>query len=1199
MKDKSNNLWVGTKNGLLLINLNTGNIIIPKAIDDKEEILKKTSIVSIFQDSKKTFWVGAYGKGLIKFNFDENKNSIINFKQYQYNQYDKNSLGDNRVFSVIEDHKKRIWISSLGNCAINLYNPEKDYFERFYNRESQFLGVHNIMESDGKLWISTESGGLQVFDLETKKVIKVYDRFNKNFPESTIKGIVQDKNHIFWIVTEMGFCRFDPKTEKHRLFNEKEGLAKKYKNFFYPYINQAGEIFYGGDGGMNIFNPDSMFVDAVMPMLRITALKLSNNKVLPSDANSPLTEIIEDTKEITLPYYQNVFTIEFAALHFVNPEKIEYSCLLEGIDKDWQHIGNQMFINYTGLQSGTYIFRLKAINSDGVPCKEELTFKITIRPPWWRSKLAYALYIFGACALIAWGYRSMKLKVKRSQEYANKMTEANERLALVDKMKDEFLANTSHELRTPLNGIIGLTESVIDGVGGELNDVVKSNLQMVVSSGKRLSSLVNDLLDFSKLKNHELNLQLRPTDLGTLSEVILALSKPLAKGKDIILTNTIPSGTIVMADENRLQQILLNLIGNAIKFTENGQVNISLADSSDDNLKTICVSDTGIGIDSKKIEKIFLPFEQGEGSIERIYGGTGIGLSVTKQLIELHNGSIWAESQLNVGSKFYFTLPKAEGIVETIAVAKPAKEEILFAEQVGKIVANNPKLESIAYGGSISVLVVDDEPINLQVLDNHLSLQNFKVTQAQNGAHAIELISKHDFDLVVLDVMMPRMSGYEVCNKIREMHTAAELPVILLTAKNLVTDIITGFDSGANDYLTKPFQKEELLARIKTHVNLLKANRELADYSRTLEQKVEERTQEVVKQKDEILEKNEALKSSFEIVNSQKEELVSMSNELRATNTKLIEMDEFKQGMTSMIVHDLKNPLNLIISVNEAEAVKQIKRIKQSGRQMLNMVMNILDVHKYEDTKVTLSCEKLAMYKLVNEAISEVLFLSEEKNISIHNNISEKYASLADRDIIKRVFINILTNGIKYTPNNGKIEVDAELSGSGFLRIKISDNGQGIAEDKIHLVFQKFGQIVARNSGAVRSTGLGLTFCKMVVEAHGGTINVESEHGKGSVFWFTLPRETDIVSEKANNESIKEPQKQLPLLTGANAERMKAKLDLLKTTEIYKITELGAILKTIDESENEEIKLWKQALMKAINSGNELLFSELIKRTNE
>jgi len=410
--------------------------------------------------------------------------------------------------------------------------------------------------------------------------------------------------------------------------------------------------------------------------------------------------------------------------------------------------------------------------------------------------------------------------LQKERDELEKERKVSEQLRRVDKLKDEFLSNTSHELRTPLNGIIGIAESLLDGVAGKLSQEIKSNLSLIVFSGKRLTSLVNDILDFSKLKTSELKLHKKTIDIKVLTDIVIEFSKPLLTRKDLVLKNNIPQNIPAVAgDEDRLQQILLNLFENAIRFTEKGQITISAREH--DAKIEISVADTGIGIPEDKFESIFLSFEQVDASLEREYGGTGLGLAITKQLVELHGGNIRVESEVGAGSTFTFTLPVAAGKPDSLRSAL----DIARVLEIKEIDVPSVQIQTDDQNGDINILVVDDEQINQQVLTNHLSFLNYKVTPAFTGAQALQDIETgKKFDLVLLDIMMPKMSGYEVCQKIRETYLPSELPVIMVTAKNQVNDLVEGFSSGANDYIAKPFSKNELLARIKTHLNLQKIN---------------------------------------------------------------------------------------------------------------------------------------------------------------------------------------------------------------------------------------------------------------------------------------------------------------------------------------------------------------------------------------
>ncbi|WP_161575442.1 ATP-binding protein [Beggiatoa leptomitoformis] len=423
--------------------------------------------------------------------------------------------------------------------------------------------------------------------------------------------------------------------------------------------------------------------------------------------------------------------------------------------------------------------------------------------------------------------QSITIMVNSMLTYIKQIKWQNAELLKLDKLKDDFLSNTSHELRTPINGIIGIAESMIDGATGVLPTKVKDNLGMIVFSGRRLGNLVNDILDFSKLKHQHLELQIKPIEIKVLIDIVVAISRPLIGQKKIELINHIQNDPPVLADENRLQQILYNLIGNAIKFTEMGIIEINCRPEG--KFLKIIVSDTGIGIPKEKLQNVFNPFEQADGTISRDFGGTGLGLSITKQLVELHGGVIKLESTPKIGTRVSFTLPLSDkpaenamgGNLTQFIQASVAQNLSELPAELLNTTMDNYQSKSAIDAQTPAILVVDDDPINLQVLENQLNLENYAITRATNGMAALDAINNGThFTLVLLDIMMPKMSGFEVCRIIRQTYSANELPIIMLTAKNQVADLVEGLQAGANDYLSKPFSKSELLTRIKIHIQL-------------------------------------------------------------------------------------------------------------------------------------------------------------------------------------------------------------------------------------------------------------------------------------------------------------------------------------------------------------------------------------------
>ncbi|WP_434748889.1 ATP-binding protein [Paenibacillus amylolyticus] len=403
----------------------------------------------------------------------------------------------------------------------------------------------------------------------------------------------------------------------------------------------------------------------------------------------------------------------------------------------------------------------------------------------------------------------------------------SERLLVIDSLKDEFMANTSHELRTPLHGIINIAESMLEGAAGAVTPKQAKNLSMITATGKRLSLLVNDILDFSKLKNSEIELKRVPVDLESVARTVVEVSGFTFEDKPIVLIQQWPDALpLVEADEDRLRQILYNLLGNAYKFTEHGE--IRLYGSVEGEMVKVSVADTGVGIAPERLEDIFQSYEQSNGTMERAYEGTGLGLSITKKLVELGEGEIWVESEPGEGSTFHFTLPIVKlPLLQEQAGPAQARYVTTQGKKTNGYVTEDLQDSSPLHeqdekrAGEPTILIVDDDPVNRHVLLNLLSTERYRVLAADSGFKAIELYEQNpSIDLVITDWMMPKMSGPELCRKLREQRSLSELPILMLTARGLPEDIRHGFQAGANDFLSKPVDAGELRARVRTLIEL-------------------------------------------------------------------------------------------------------------------------------------------------------------------------------------------------------------------------------------------------------------------------------------------------------------------------------------------------------------------------------------------
>ncbi|WP_144392385.1 two-component regulator propeller domain-containing protein [Pleionea sediminis] len=749
MRDRMNNIWVSTDEGLAVLSSESGEII----EDFREASMGElgTSVVyTIFQDDQGIMWFGTWDSGLQR--YDPEFRQTRTFQSQTNNQF---SLSDNTVRSIHQDNQGNLWIGT--HNGLNLLNSE------------------DRIKGNFRFYSFTENDGL---------------------PNNSIYSITTDDSGYLWVGTNRGLSRFQPSTKEFKNFSIVDGLPAAEFNGNSVLKSNDGLLYFGSVSGVAVINPNGITSSQYRPPQVFTQLSINGNNYFENNRWSPLSEVV-------LEYDQNNIQLKFSALDFQIPERIKYAYRLDPYETEWKEVQGKNSVQYGNLSPGIYTFEFKSTNSDQIWFENIKTLKITINPPLWATWWAYSLYVFLLLSLIGWYMYRHSQKLHEQQRI-------NEHLRRVDKLKDDFLANTSHELRTPLNGIIGIAESLREGIAGQLNDKTLGHLNLIIDSGKQLAHQVNEILDFKKLRHHGLLLNRGLVDLRVASKVVINLLKPLADEKQLQLTNSLPQFLPpVYADENRLRQILYNLIGNAIKYTDSGFVEITARVV--DDVVEMCIKDSGVGIPENKKSVIFKPFEQLETSGKSLKSGTGLGLAVTRQLVELHGGNIWLESQTDVGSSFYFTLPINEqpATATTTVIAEEHKELPPIT-----LVKETSNKQTLPAAGHAKILVVDDDTLNRQVLNDFLSMHNYSVTEAADGLQALEAIKRESFDLVILDVMMPHMSGFEATEKLRERYSLLEMPILLLSAKNQPEDINTGLSVGANDYISKPIDRKILMARV-------------------------------------------------------------------------------------------------------------------------------------------------------------------------------------------------------------------------------------------------------------------------------------------------------------------------------------------------------------------------------------------------
>lgn len=1101
-EDDRKHLWVGTgSGGLNRLDRAGGRFQHFRAEPGAVTRLQSDHIRFIFQDNSGKLWI-ATTEGLSLFDYQREL-----FTTFRHDPNDPYSLSHNWVKSLYQDKAGNLWVTTQN--GFNRFLPQSQTFERYLpdTEDPTRLSHGNVnfilQDSRGDYWVGTYGGGLNRFDLNNG----TFERYRgaKGLPNDVIYGGLEDDNGKLWFSTNLGLFKFDPLTAQFKNYDANDGVQRNEFNRNAYFKSRHGELFFGGLNGFNRFFPKDIVDNPRAPQIAFTEFLLFNQPVAVASPKEQghdgfyLPKAINSAEQVTLDHTQSLISVEFAGFDFTNPGKVRYAYKMEGLDKQWIYTDSKnRRATYTHLPAGHYRLLVKAANADGVWNEQGIALAVDVLSPPWLSWWAFVLYGLLFLALI-YVVLAMRLAHNKARDQAI----LNRELREIDQLKDAFLANTSHELRTPLNGIIGIAESMIDGAAGKLPLKAIKNLSMVVASGQRLADLINDILDFSKLKHGQMSLKQKPLDVKTLTDIVLTLLAPLLKHKDVSMLNQVPADLCaVMADENRLLQILHNLVGNAIKFTDSGFVTVS-AWLEDDRVK-VAVKDSGIGIDAAQFEQIFEDFRQADSDDSRAFDGSGLGLSITKQLVELHGGTIEVESVVGQGSTFTITLPKAQGqaqntmSVELQQTYDDAQNDVL-AEQDIPLDLNADGFD----GTRFRILLVDDEPINLQVLSNHLQLAGYSLEQAHDGIEALEKIEqKGPFDLVLLDIMMPKLSGYEVCKQIRARYSVSDLPVIFLTAKNQVEDMVQGFAVGANDHLTKPVSKHELLSRVKTHLKLL-------DINRSLESKVSERTEQMV----------EAQKR------------LDLSEKLAQLG-----------GLMAGVAHEINNPTNFVhVSIQslEHDLAKCQQFIFDLAADADEEILESFR-HQFEPLHQHISTIKDGTYRIkniVSDLKTSTHFSQDDKKVvcitdmlsSTINLVSTNYKEFARIDSrfayhpdircypskLNQVFVNLLVNAfdaikqkhlqMPQTPE-GLIVVASEAvarDGRQWVRLSVRDNGTGIDEAVKTRLFEPY----FTTKGIGHGSGLGLSISREIVQAHGGDLSVASEFGQYCEFCILLPVE--------------------------------------------------------------------------------------------
>jgi signal transduction histidine kinase/ligand-binding sensor domain-containing protein/DNA-binding response OmpR family regulator len=871
IKDQDENIWIGSNgSGLVKLHKKSGTTQLYSHDPSDNSSLTSNVIVSLCAAENGKLWIGTYLSGMDC--FDGKK-----FVHYRHDPNDPNSLANDNVWSIAEDRYGMIWIGTLGG-GLQRFNPENGQFTTFNNSTRQqlssefissifpgkndrlILGTaigltifdiktehadiiqsnrkgdqlftnlnvnHAYEDSRGLIWVGTRNG-LNIWDPKQDKITQLYK--SDGLADNVISGIIEDNQHNMWVTTSNGVSNI--MIQVHSVtgeyyfsfvnYREEDGLQSHEFNLRSIFKSPDGEILLGGTRGFNIFNPENIRYNTIQPKVLFTGLRLFNEEVEVGAAyqgNRILSAELNRVKEVTFKYRQNVFSVEFSSMNYVLPEKTTYAYMLEGFNTDWLITDHGVHsVTYTNLAPGNYTLRVKAANSDGFWSDDSTVLNIHIKPPFWLSPLAYVFYLFLVISILLYARYTIirnekqKFKVKQVELEAQRKHE-------IDDMKLRFFTNVSHELRTPLTLIISPLENMMKTVE---DDPQKKQLTLIHKNAIRLLNMVNQLLDFRKSDVNEHALNLSYDDIIPFLRNSCNHFIEYAQKKNIRLTffSSVDELSMVF-DEDKMGKIMMNLLSNAIKFTEkNGAVDVMAkllpkAGDNDSEQLEIRVMDNGIGIKDEEKKRIFERFYQGKTRNED-FPGSGIGLHIVKEFVSLCKGSVQVYDNVPKGSLFvlYFPVERLEYIVSQPAVTTEGEqirnrdEEASFGEE-----------EHVRQGNETLILLVDDNDDFRYFMRDTLK-DNFSLIDASNGKEAWEKILAFSPDIIISDVMMPEMDGYELCAKVKNDLRTSHIPLILLTAHTAKEQELHGLETGADDYITKPFHFDILVLRINKMLEL-------------------------------------------------------------------------------------------------------------------------------------------------------------------------------------------------------------------------------------------------------------------------------------------------------------------------------------------------------------------------------------------
>ena len=851
LADGDKGVWVGSNVGLSYFNHKSGQVThyLQSASSNKLNSTETYDVNFIHPSGDGGVWVGLWGKGInlftkerqlkdypfkpgvreANFNTLENFNSefllgtqgmgVVAFnpmtKQYRvpFAELGKKNFLNKSIAAIRVLNGKEIWVGTVGfglyvfdvsNRKLRHYVKSAEIGALSYNHVNKIY-----QDRQKRIWVMTQGGGLNQY-LGAGKGFKVFT-VNNGLGSNSLRGMVEDAKGDMWFSTNGGISKMDGKTLKFVNFEEADGLQGKEFMTNAVAKNSQNWLFFGGVNGLNYLKSDSLRMRLDVPPVYFTKLKIFNKEVEAGEDNSPLRVDILSTKHLVLQPNQSVFSLDFVALEYQRPKNNRYAYYLDGFENEWNLVGTQRTVTYTNLSPGDYIFKVKASNSDGIWAEKPYELKITVLPPWYRTWWAYLLYLVLLAAVIYAFIREVQVREAFRTDLRLKEIE-KERIQELEQVKTHFFTNISHELRTPLTLITSPLEKYFLS-NASLNKDQKTKINSIYQNAQKLLRLINQLLDLSKIESGNVQPVVEKHDLVRQLHSIKQSFDAYAQQKQIKLKWDAPVESLfVYYDADIIEKCVTNLLSNAFKFTpEDGIIGIRLelhkvykGASESINRVSIHVSDTGKGISAEHRQHIFDRFYQIPEKVDRV--GTGVGLSLCKELIEVHRGSIEVQSDLGAGSDFKIQFPVTLEAFDPGWVKSGSKE---VKELQSQLVDS---AQVIQQEKQILLIVEDHE--EMRAFIREIFERSFQVIEADRGEAGLEMALTYLPDVVITDWMMPGMSGVNLCKQIRKNAKTSHIPVVILTSKSSQESQIEGMQSGADDFISKPFHADILELRV-------------------------------------------------------------------------------------------------------------------------------------------------------------------------------------------------------------------------------------------------------------------------------------------------------------------------------------------------------------------------------------------------